>query len=49
LQAAIQALRNAGNIVITDLPGHEANRGELGCEDELVLRNGAWVVAPRAS
>jgi ATP phosphoribosyltransferase regulatory subunit len=44
LQAAIQSLRDEGNIVITDLPGHEANRGELGCESELVFRDGAWQV-----
>jgi ATP phosphoribosyltransferase regulatory subunit len=48
LQAAIQALREAGNIVIVDLPGHEDNRDELGCQDELVLRSGKWVVAPLA-
>lgn len=47
LQAAIQALRDAGRIVIVDLPGHEENRDELGCEEELVLRDGDWVIAPR--
>ncbi|KPK32205.1 MAG: ATP phosphoribosyltransferase regulatory subunit [Betaproteobacteria bacterium SG8_40] len=44
LQAAIQSLREAGNVVITDLPGHESNRKELGCESELVFRGGAWQV-----
>jgi ATP phosphoribosyltransferase regulatory subunit len=44
LQAAIQSLREAGNVVITDLPGHESNREELGCESELVFRGGAWQV-----
>ncbi len=44
LQAAIQSLREEGNIVITDLPGHESNRKELGCERELVFRDGAWQV-----
>jgi ATP phosphoribosyltransferase regulatory subunit len=48
LQAAIQALREAGNIVIVDLPGHEDNRDEFGCQDELVLRDGRWIVVPRA-
>ena len=48
LQAAIQALREAGNIVIVDLPGHEDNRDELGCQEELVLRDGKWVVVARA-
>lgn len=44
LQAAIQSLRAAGNIVIVDLPGHEESRHELGCERELVFRNGQWIV-----
>ncbi len=48
LQAAINALREAGTIVIVDLPGHEDNRDELECEDELVLREGQWVIVPRA-
>ena len=47
LQAAIKALREAGKIVIVDLPGHEENRDELGCQEELVLRDGKWVIAPR--
>jgi hypothetical protein len=37
-------LRDEGNIVITDLPGHESNREELGCGSELVFRDGAWQV-----
>lgn len=44
LQAAIQALRDEGSIVIIDLPGHESSREELGCESELVFRDGAWQV-----
>ncbi len=48
LQAAINALREAGTIVIVDLPGHEDNRDELECDDELVLRDGQWVIVPRA-
>ncbi len=48
LQAAINALREAGTIVIVDLPGHEDNRDELECEDELVMRDGQWVIVPRA-
>ncbi len=47
LQATIRSLRDAGNIVIVDLPGHEENRDELGCEEELVFRNGQWIVVPR--
>ena len=47
LQSAIQALRDAGNIVIVDLPGHEDNRDELACQEELALRDGKWIVVPR--
>jgi len=46
LQVAIQSLRDAGSVVITDLPGHETNRGELRCEHELALRDGVWQVVP---
>ncbi len=48
LQATIASLRDAGKIVIVDLPGHENNKDELGCQEELVFRGGKWVVAPRA-
>ncbi len=48
LQVAIQSLRDAGNIVIVDLPGHEENRDELDCPEEMVFRNGQWLVVPRA-
>lgn len=48
LQEMIGSLRAAGTIVITDLPGHEDSRNELGCDDELVLRDGAWTVVRRA-
>jgi len=44
LQATIQSLREAGSIVIVDLPGHEENRGELGCQQQLVFRKGQWTV-----
>ena len=44
LQTTIQSLREAGNIVIVDLPGHDENRGELGCQQHLVARSGKWVV-----
>jgi ATP phosphoribosyltransferase regulatory subunit len=42
LQAAIAKLREQGMIVVPDLPGHEAHRGELGCTQELVGNNGTW-------
>ena len=44
LQRRITALRQAGEIVIADLPGHEKSRAELGCNRKLALRNGKWVV-----
>jgi ATP phosphoribosyltransferase regulatory subunit len=46
LQAKIAELRDAGNIVIVDLPGHESSRKELECEQELVLRDASWSVQP---
>ena len=48
LQAAIRAFRESGNIVIVELPGHADSRDELRCSDELVLRDGSWLVEPRA-
>ena len=47
LQAAIRAFRQAGDTVIVDLPGHKDSRDELRCSDELVLRNGSWLVETR--
>lgn len=44
LHAAMQALRDRGEIVIVDLPGHEASRAELGCDRRLVRRAGMWEV-----
>ncbi len=37
-------LRAAGEIVIARLPGHDEHRHELGCDRELVLVNGRYVV-----
>ena len=42
LQAEVARLRAGGIIVVVELPGHEANRVELGCEQQLVSRAGAW-------
>jgi ATP phosphoribosyltransferase regulatory subunit len=42
LRVRIDALRAAGEMVVVDLPGHEAHRGELGCDRALQLRGGAW-------
>jgi ATP phosphoribosyltransferase regulatory subunit len=44
LRAAVKALRDEGEIVIVDLPGHEAARAELGCDRRLVRRGAKWEV-----
>lgn len=44
LQEKIDSLRSQGEIVISDLPGHEETRSELQCDRQLVLQNGVWVV-----
>ena len=46
LQAEVARLRAGGVIVVVDLPGHEASRAELGCEQQLVPRAGAWKLEP---
>lgn len=45
LQKKVAALRAAGRSVVMDLPGHAASRGELGCAERLVKRDGAWRIA----
>ena len=44
LQAAVDKLRAAGEIVVLDLPGHESARAELGCDRELAWVKGKWRV-----
>lgn len=44
LQAKIDALRDAGEIVVVDLPGHEPHRAELNCDRMLVNHGGVWEV-----
>ncbi len=46
LQAEIAKLRADGAVVVPDLPGHEANRAELGCSQQLVANNGRWELEP---
>lgn len=41
----IARLRAGGEIVITRLPGHDAHRHELGCDRELIIKDGRWMVA----
>lgn len=48
LVQAIEALRSRGEVVIVDLPGHEAFRNELGCDRELKRLDGRWQVVPRS-
>jgi ATP phosphoribosyltransferase regulatory subunit len=44
LRDKIILLRSQGEVVVVDLPGHEAHRDELNCDRELVLRDGNWEV-----
>lgn len=53
LQQKIHALRAAGEVVVVELPGHEAHRAELGCDRMLVQNqqqdNGGWDVVLAAN
>ena len=44
LRAAVAALRDAGEVVIQALPGHEHDMDEFACDRVLVERDGVWVV-----
>ncbi len=44
LRAAIVALRAAGEVVVVDLPGHEAHQDELGCDRKLIKQGDDWAV-----
>ena len=44
LHHEIAQLRAAGEVVVVDLLGDAALRGELQCDRELVLRNGVWQI-----
>jgi ATP phosphoribosyltransferase regulatory subunit len=44
LRTAVEALRAKGEVVIVELPGHEAARAELGCDRRLVRRGTQWEV-----
>jgi ATP phosphoribosyltransferase regulatory subunit len=46
LAAEVDRLRTAGEVVIADLPGHEASRTELRCDRVLERRDGRWQVRP---
>ena len=49
LEKKVAALRERGEIVIEDLPGHEKFRAELGCTHRLAKKDGAWTVHPMPS
>jgi len=46
LAKKIGSLRERGEIVVEDLPGHEKFRAELGCTHRLVRKGGVWAVKP---
>ncbi len=46
LDEAVARLREAGEIVIAELPGHRAARAELGCDRTLESKDGRWQVVP---
>ncbi|CAG4896326.1 ATP phosphoribosyltransferase regulatory subunit [Paraburkholderia gardini] len=48
LRASVAALRDAGEVVIQALPGHDHDLDEFACDRVLVERNGAWVVEVRS-
>lgn len=47
LRAKIQALRDAGEVVIRMLPGHEHDFEEFACDRVLVEADGQWIVTAR--
>ena len=47
LSARVAQLRDAGEVVIQTLPGHEHDLDEFACDRELLERDGAWVVVGR--
>jgi ATP phosphoribosyltransferase regulatory subunit len=44
LKEAIAKLREAGNVVVVEMPGTEGHRAELGCERKLEMKDGKWRV-----
>lgn len=44
LQRTVRELRGKGEVVIHDLPGHNAHRDELGCDRQLVQDGTQWRV-----
>ncbi|GAA5179967.1 ATP phosphoribosyltransferase regulatory subunit [Niveibacterium umoris] len=46
LEAEVQTLRASGEVVTRELPGHAGTWREAGCDRELILQDGRWVVVP---
>ena len=44
LQEKIDALRDKGEIIIQQLDGQQADAKAMGCERQLVLENGEWLI-----
>jgi ATP phosphoribosyltransferase regulatory subunit len=45
LEGKIEQLRNEGNVVIVELPGHEQTPEMFNCDRRLVLQDGEWVTS----
>jgi ATP phosphoribosyltransferase regulatory subunit len=46
LQQFVRVLRAGGEVVIIELPGHEAHVAELGCDRRIVRLDGTWRIDP---
>jgi ATP phosphoribosyltransferase regulatory subunit len=46
LRARVEALRAAGERVVTELPGQQAHRAESGCDRIMVQEEGEWRIRP---
>lgn len=44
LYAKIMELRNAGEVVIQSLPGHENDQDEFDCDRAVVFEDGNWII-----
>jgi ATP phosphoribosyltransferase regulatory subunit len=44
LEEKMEQLRNEGQVVIVDLPGHEYSQDIDHCDRKLTLKHGSWAV-----